>query len=52
MKVIPTFDPFERSHLGFRLSFEPTTVQKFALERSKETLGHGGMRRPPSPSRA
>ena len=28
MKVIPTFDPFERRHLCFRLSLEPTKVQQ------------------------
>ena len=41
MRVIPTFDPFEHSHLRFRLTFEPTAVQQFALERGKEALGHG-----------
>ena len=40
MRVVPTLDPFKHSHLGFRLSFKPTTVQKFALERGKEALGH------------
>ena len=40
MRVIPTFDPFEHSHLGFRLSFEPTAVQQFTFERGKEALGH------------
>ena len=40
MRVIPTFDPFEHSHLGFRLSFEATTAEQFALERGEEALGH------------
>lgn len=40
MRVVPTFDPFEHSHLRFSLSFEPATVRQFALERGEETLGH------------
>ena len=40
MRVIPTFDPFEHSHLRFRLSFEPTTAEQFPLERGEEALGH------------
>jgi len=40
MRVIPTFDPFKNSHLCFGLTFESTTVQHLALERSEKTLRH------------
>jgi len=36
MRVIPTFDPFEHRCL----SFEPTTVEQFALERGEKALRH------------
>jgi hypothetical protein len=34
--VIPTFNPFDHSHLGFRPTLEPTTIQEFPLERGEE----------------
>src|ERR1700678_4491842 len=40
VRVVPTFDPFEHSHLGLRLTLEPAAVQEFSLERGKEALRH------------
>src|SRR5258708_4438345 len=40
MRVIPTFDPLENSHLRFGLAFESTAVQHLALERSEKALRH------------
>jgi hypothetical protein len=40
MPVVPTFDPFKDSHLGFGVAFEATAVQQLTLERSEKTLRH------------
>jgi hypothetical protein len=31
VRVVPAFDPFEHSHLGFRLTSEPATVQELGI---------------------
>jgi hypothetical protein len=41
MRVVPTLDPLEHSHLGFGLAPEAPAIEQFAFQRGEAALGHG-----------
>ena len=42
LRVVPAFDEVEHGDLGLGARLEASSIDQFALERGKETPGHGG----------